>query len=127
MSFKTAYKRVSGLGSAKDGTRHWWVLRLSSIALVPLSLLFVYTFSRALGGDRVSVLETYSNPWNALVAIMFLLVGFHHLRDGLQVVVEDYVHGKSTRTVLLVLNFLLCWGFAIIGIFAVARISLLAG
>lgn len=127
MSFKTAYKRVSGLGSAKDGTRHWWVLRLSSIALVPLSLLFVYTFSQALGGDQVSVLETYSNPWNALVAIMFLLVGFHHLRDGLQVVIEDYVHGKSTRTVLLVLNFLLCWGFAIIGIFAVARISLLAG
>ena len=127
MSFKTSYKRVSGLGSAKDGTRHWWVLRLSSIALVPLSLLFVYTFSQALGGDHMSVLETYSNPWNALVAIMFLLVGFHHLRDGLQVVIEDYVHGKSTRTVLLVLNFLLCWGFAIIGVFAVARISLVAG
>ena len=127
MSFKTSYKRVAGLGSAKDGTRHWWMVRLSSIALVPLSLLFIYTFGQALGSGYEAVIETYSKPWNALVAIMFLLVGFHHLRDGLQVAIEDYAHAKSTRTVLLILNSLLCWGFAIIGIFAVARISLLAG
>lgn len=124
MTYQTSYKRVLGLGSAKDGTRHWWLLRLSSIALVPLAPLFVLSFARALGSGYDAVAATYANPWNALVAILFLLVGFQHLKDGLQVVIEDYMHGKAARTALIVLNSLLCWGLAIAGVFAVVRISL---
>lgn len=124
MTYKTSYKQVLGLGSAKDGTRHWWLLRLSSIALVPLTPLFVLSFANALGSGYKAVVATYANPWNALVAILFLLVGFQHLKDGLQVVIEDYVHGKAARAGLLVLNSLLCWGLAIAGIFAIVRISL---
>lgn len=124
MTYQTSYKRVLGLGSAKDGTRHWWLLRLSSVALVPLAPLFVLSFARALGSGYDAVAAAYANPWNALVAILFLLVGFQHLKDGLQVVVEDYVHGKAARAVLIVLNSLLCWGLAIAGVFAVVRISL---
>jgi succinate dehydrogenase / fumarate reductase membrane anchor subunit len=122
MSIKTDYKRVAGLGSAREGTHHWWTQRLTSIALVPLSLLFVFTFGNALGAGYDAVLETYANPWNAVVAILFLIVGFHHLMQGLQVVIEDYVHGRA-GVVLLILNTLLCWGFAIAGVFAVARIA----
>ena len=122
MSIKTDYKRVAGLGSAKEGTHHWWTQRLSSIALVPLTICFVWTFGSTLGSDYEGVRETYSNPWNAVVAILFLLVGFHHLMQGLQVVIEDYVHGKA-GVALQILNTLLCWGFAIAGIFAVAKIA----
>ena len=124
MTYQTSYKRVLGLGSAKDGTRHWWLLRLSSVALVPLTPLFVLSFARALGSGHDAVVAAYSNPWNALVAILFLLVGFQHLKDGLQVVIEDYVHGKAARAGLIASNSLLCWGLAIAGVFAVVRISL---
>ncbi|PWE29262.1 succinate dehydrogenase, hydrophobic membrane anchor protein [Maritimibacter sp. 55A14] len=122
MSIKTDYKRVAGLGSAKDGTHHWWTQRLSSIALIPLTLLFVFTFGAHLGEGYEAVRAAYANPWNAVVAILFLIVGFHHLMQGLQVVIEDYVHGKA-GVVLLILNTLLCWGFAIAGVFAVAKIA----
>lgn len=124
MTYQTSYKRVLGLGSAKDGTRHWWLLRISSVALVPLAPLFVLSFAKALGSGYDAAVAAYANPWNALAAILFLLVGFQHLKDGLQIVIEDYVHGKAARAVLIVSNSLLCWGLAIAGVFAVVRISL---
>jgi succinate dehydrogenase / fumarate reductase membrane anchor subunit len=122
MSIKTDYKRVAGLGSARDGTHHWWAQRLSSIAMVPLTLLFVFPFGRTLGGGWEAMLATYTNPWHAIVAVLFLLTGFHHLQQGLQVVIEDYVHGRA-GVALLIANTLLCWGLAIAGVFAVAKIA----
>lgn len=126
-SIKTPMNRVIGLGSAKDGVGHWWAQRLSSIALIPLTIFFVWPFASALGSGAegfAAVQETYRNPYNALIAILFIAVSFHHLQQGLQVVIEDYVHGKAARTVLLVGMTMFCWLFGAAGVFAVAKIAL---
>lgn len=125
---KTPMNRVLGLGSAKDGVHHWWTHRLTSVALVPLFFLFLLPFLEmfSVGADaagRAAVLAAYANPFNAIVAILFIAVGFHHLAQGLQVVIEDYVHAKKARTALLVSNSLLCFAFGAAGVFAVAKIA----
>lgn len=124
MSYLTDRKRVHGLGSAKEGTRHFVTQRITAIALLPLSVLFVLPFARGLGESHVDVIASYAHPFNAIISILFFATAFTHLRLGLQVVIEDYVHTKATRTTLLVANTLFCWLFALIGIFAIAKIAL---
>jgi succinate dehydrogenase / fumarate reductase membrane anchor subunit len=123
MSYRTDRQRALGLGSAKEGTGPWWAQRLSAVALIPLTLLFVFPFARSLGGDPAAVRATYAHPFHAIVAILFILVAFRHLQQGLQVVIEDYVHGKATRTAALLANALLSWAFGLAGVFAVAKIA----
>ena len=126
MSFRTDRQRVLGLGTAKEGTGHWWSQRITSIALVPLTLFFLFPFARNLGADLETVRAAYAHPFNAVIAILFLLVGFHHLQQGVQVVVEDYVQGKALRTGALLANTLICWAFALTGVFAVAKLAFTA-
>jgi succinate dehydrogenase / fumarate reductase membrane anchor subunit len=123
MRYRTDRQRVQGLGTAHEGTGHWWSQRLTSIALVPLTLFFLFPFVRSLGASWVEVQAVYSTPMNAIVAILFLLVGFRHLQQGIQVVIEDYLHDKPLRTASLLANTLICWGLALSGVFAVAKIA----
>ena len=126
MSFLTDYKRVAGLGSAKTGTEHFIQQRLSAIALIPLGILFLYTFVGALGAGHEAVIDTYSHPIPALIAIMFIWAMFSHLRMGLQVVIEDYISGHRARLWALIINALIWRGAALAGIFAIAKIAFLA-
>jgi succinate dehydrogenase / fumarate reductase membrane anchor subunit len=123
MGFRTDLQRVQGLGTAGDGVGHWWSQRLTSVAMVPLTVVFLFPFAQNLGGTWEAVRESYGHPFNAVVAILFLAVGFRHLQQGIQVVVEDYVHDKPLRTALLLANTLLTLAFAATGIFAVAKIA----
>lgn len=122
MSFLTDRARAHNHGSAKEGVEHWWQQRLTAIALVPLGLLFIFPFAGALGDGHEAVVALYANPWHAIIAGLFIVVGFNHLRLGVQVVVEDYVHGAAGKT-LLILNSLLCAALAFAGLFAVAKIA----
>lgn len=124
MSYLTDRKRVLGHGSAKDGTGHFIQQRITAIALVPLSVLFVLPFAYNLGAGYDRVIEAYSHPVNAIVAILFIFTAFTHLRLGLSVVIEDYVHGKAMHNALLIANTLFCWLFGLTGVFAVAKIAL---
>jgi len=123
MSYKTDFKSATGLGSAKDGTQHWISQRLTAIALFPLGLLFLYPFAASLGSGYEAVIARYSDPFNALVAIGFILVAFRHLRLGLQIVIEDYVSTSRNRTASLIANALIWRAFAVAGAFAVAKIA----
>ncbi len=130
-SLKTPMNRVLGLGSAKDGVEHWWAQRLSSIALIPLTLLFVFPFLSAYGQGAefgaegyLAVRAIYSDPLNAVVAILFIAVNAWHLQQGLQVVIEDYVHAKAPRTALLLANTFGSWGLAAFGVFALLKLAL---
>jgi succinate dehydrogenase / fumarate reductase membrane anchor subunit len=122
MGFKTDYSRVHGTGAAGEGMHHWWVQRVTSVALIPLTLLFILPFGRALGGGHDAFVATYSNLWNALVAILFIIAAFAHLQQGLQVVIEDYVPNKAQRTAALLANTLLCWAFGVAGVLSVATV-----
>jgi len=123
MQFRTDRQRVQGLGASGHGVGHWWSQRLTAIALVPLTIVFVFPFAQALGGSWEGVRQVYAHPFNAVVAILFLAVGFRHLQLGIQVVIEDYVHDKPLVVGLLLANTLLTLAFAMTGIFAVAMIA----
>ena len=124
MAYKTPRGMAIGLGAAGSGVHHWWSTRVGSVALIPLGLLFVFPFAGALGEGRAAVAAVYSGWFNAVVAVLFLAVSFHHLMLGLQVVIEDYVHHKAWRTGLLIGNQMFCAFFGLAGIFAVLKIAL---
>ncbi|MFT4716672.1 MAG: succinate dehydrogenase / fumarate reductase membrane anchor subunit [Paracoccaceae bacterium] len=126
MSFKTDHQAVQGLGSAKDGTGHWMSQRLTAIALIPLGAMFLYPFMSNLGEGHAAVLETYSHPFHALIAIGFFVVAFRHARLGIQEIIVDYIHGERTLMLSLIANALVWRGFAIAGAFSVAKIAFTA-
>ena len=122
MAFKTDYSRVQGLGQAGEGVHHWWVQRLTSAALVPLTILFLIPFGRALGGGYDALVATYGQFGNALTAILFIGVACWHFSIGIQVVIEDYVPGKVARVTLLILTKLFSYTLATAGILAIVKI-----
>lgn len=123
MSYITDRKRVDGLGSAHSGVGHWMSQRVTSVALVPLSVLFIFPFMNTVGADHATMLQTYAHPYHALVAVMFFTVLCLHLGQGLQVVIEDYIHGDRKRIGLLLINKLFWGGVGIISVFAIAKIA----
>lgn len=119
MSYKTDFARVQGLGRAGEGVHHFWVQRVTSVALVPLTLLFLFPFARALGGGHEALLATYGQFGHALTAILFIAVACWHFAIGMQVVIEDYVHG-APRVVSLVLVKMFSAVLGAAGVLAVA-------
>lgn len=103
-SMRTPLGRVRGLGSAKEGAHHWWLQRLSAIALVPLVVWFALSLASLAGAPWREVADWLHNPLVAVAMILFVCVGFWHFRLGLQVVIEDYVHGEGAKITLLILN-----------------------
>ena len=93
--------RVRGLGAAKSGVHHWWGERVTGIALVPLSLWFIFAVIRLVGAPHAAVLDWMANPVTIVLMLCLIIATFHHMHLGLQVVIEDYVHTESLRFVLL--------------------------
>ena len=122
MSLRTPLGRVLGLGSAKDGTGHWWVQRLSAVALIPLTLWFAVALVALPDFSHVSLTELLAAPLNG--ALMILLVGVvvYHSHLGVQVVVEDYVQGLL-KVVTLVLLTLAHVALGVTGILAILRVA----
>ena len=86
-----------GLGTARAGARDWWVLRLTSLALVPLSLWFICAVIRLIGATRDDVVSWMAGPLPVVLLIALVVATFHHLQAGLQVVLEDYVTNDALR------------------------------
>lgn len=122
MAFKTDRKRAMGLGSAKSGTAHHWSMTISSVALLVLLPLFVFTFGAALGGTYEETVAYYSRPFPAIIAALTILVTFKHFNDGVQTLLEDYVHGLAQKVSIVVMT-CISYGAAAVGIFAIARLA----
>ena len=123
MRYLTDRKRAEGMGSAKSGTAHFWAMKVSSVGLLFLIPLFVFTFGPMLGEPHADVVAYFARPFPALVAILTLIVGFKHFNDGVQVLIEDYVHGASQKVLILGMT-CLSYAAAAAGVFAVLRIAL---
>ena len=93
MSLRDPLAQARGLGSAKDGLRHWWLQRLTAVALMLLAPWFVCLLLGLIGADQFTVRATIGQPLNATLLLAFVFALFWHGQLGLQVVVEDYVHG----------------------------------
>lgn len=90
--------RARGLGSAKSGTEHWWIARITAVALVPLSLWFVASMLSMVGADQPAVAAWVARPLNAALLLALILLAFHHAQLGMREVYEDYVTQPAMRT-----------------------------
>ena len=116
--------RAIGLGSAKEGVRHWWAQRISALALVPLALWFVASVVELAGADRALVVAWVHQPLAAMLLVLLVVATFYHGALGLQVVIEDYVANEGLRLGLVIAAWLLAVAFVVRGILAVVTLSL---
>jgi succinate dehydrogenase / fumarate reductase membrane anchor subunit len=123
MRFLTDRKRAAGLGSAKTGTEHFWKMQVSSVALLILVPLFVFSIGPILGAPHAEVVAYFARPVPALVAALALIVGLVHFRMGAQVLIEDY-SGGLTRKSLVIAAICVSYGALAAGLFALARLAL---
>jgi len=120
--FRTPLARVKGLGSAKEGTTHFWRQRLTSLLLIPLVLWIGFSLA-ALPVDHATLVAWIQQPWVSVALVLLVIVVFYHAQLGLQVVIEDYVSSHARRTVILLLSNLSCLLLGTIGVISVLRIS----
>ena len=116
--------RAIGLGSAKEGVEHWWRQRITALALVPLTLWLVIAVIGLVGAEHAVFVAWVRSPMPAVLLVLLLLATFYHTALGLQVVIEDYVHGEAMRLAALLVMRLLCIVFAVRGILAVLKLAL---
>jgi succinate dehydrogenase / fumarate reductase membrane anchor subunit len=123
MGLRSNLGRVRGLGSAKDGTSHWWAQRLTAIALIPLTLWFVASVISLTGADVLAVKAWIASPLVAVLLIVLIAATFHHAQLGVQVVIEDYVHAEWLKITSIVLVKFAAVLLAAIAAFAVLKIA----
>jgi succinate dehydrogenase / fumarate reductase membrane anchor subunit len=123
MSLRSPLGRVLGLGAAKEGVQHWWLQRLTSVALVPLAIWFVVSLLALPSLGHATVVAWMSQSWTALLLIIFVLVAAWHSQLGVRVVVEDYVHDVGAKTLTLVLVSFAHVLIAVAGVFAVLKVA----
>lgn len=123
MRMETPLGRVRGLGSAKSGAHHWWLERLVSAATLFLFVWFAVSLVRLPSLDHGSVIEWLSSPLNAVTMLLMILTTFWHIKLGMQVIIEDYVHEDGNKVLCLVLiNFATIAGAAL-AVFSVLKIA----
>lgn len=120
---RTTLGRVRGLGSAKEGTDHFWRQRLTAVANVPLILFFVGLLIALNGAPYADVRATLSNPFVALLTGAMLVSALIHMRLGMQVIIEDYVHGEGAKIALLMLNTFFTIAVGVTALFALFTIA----
>ena len=120
---RTPLKRVRGLGSSHSGVEHWWQTRLTSVALLPLTLWFVYSCLRTVHTDYTGTLIWIGNPLHAVPLILLTAIMYLHAASGVQAVLEDYVHKEGRKLVFIYAVKALCLVLASATIFAILRIA----
>lgn len=123
MSLRTPLGRVLGQGSAKEGVHHWWVQRLTSLALIPLGIWFVVALLALPLRDRAAVIGWVGQGWNALLLILFALVSARHSQLGVQVVIEDYMHGHGSKAFALITSTFIHVLLAAAAVFAILKMA----
>ena len=123
MRYLTDRKRAIGMGSAKSGTAHFWAMKVSSVALLILIPLFVFTFGMIVGEEYNVVIAYFAQPFPALIAALTLIVGFEHFQSGAQVLIEDYVHGLAQKITIILIK-CISYGLMAMGLFAIAKLAL---
>jgi succinate dehydrogenase / fumarate reductase, membrane anchor subunit len=101
---RTPLARVRGRGSARSGTEHFWRQRITAVANVPLTIAFVLIVASLLGRNQAAVAQILGSPLVAIIMLLFIGSIVFHMRIGMQVIIEDYVHDESAKLTLLMAN-----------------------
>lgn len=124
MSLKTPLGRVLGLGTAKDGTSHWWGQRVSAVALLLLGLWFAFAVASLNGYSYTEAREFIGQPLNSILLLLLSVTMAYHSNLGLQVVIEDYVHAPGLKVGSLILSHFAHVFLAVAAVFAILKIGL---
>lgn len=120
---ETPLKKVLGLGSAHEGTGHFWRQRLTGLANLVLTTCFVILIVALLGRRYGEVVSILASPLVAVVLLLMMVSIAIHMRIGMQVVLEDYIHGPALRPILLILNTFFAFAVAAVSIFAILKLA----
>ncbi len=120
---RSPLSRAQGLGSAREGVEHWWMQRVTAVALIPLTLWLTASLIAHTGSDYDTFIAWLRTPIATILTVLLLIALFHHISLGLRVVVEDYVHSDRAKIPVAVAIRLASCGLAIAGIFATLRIA----
>jgi succinate dehydrogenase / fumarate reductase membrane anchor subunit len=122
---QTPLHKIQGMGSSHSGTGHFWRERVTAVALIPLSLWFLYVMLGLAGTSEVTALQFLAHPWNALLMGAFVSFSLYHAYLGLQVVIDDYIHTPGTKIALLLVRLLAILLVGGTSLFAIVRIAAL--
>jgi len=123
MSMRTPLRQVRGLGSAKSGTEHFWHQRLTAMANIPLTIGFVVVVASLMGRNHAAVVQILGSPLVAVLMLLFILSASIHMRIGMQVIIEDYVHDDFAKFALLIANTFFAVVVALTSAFAILKLS----
>jgi succinate dehydrogenase / fumarate reductase membrane anchor subunit len=123
LHIRTPLARVRGLGSARSGTGHFWLQRLTAVANVPLVIAFVVIVSSLLGRNHAAVVQILGSPLIAVIMLLFVASVCTHMRIGMQIVIEDYVHDDVPKLACLMANTFFCFAVALACAFAILKLS----
>jgi succinate dehydrogenase / fumarate reductase membrane anchor subunit len=124
MNQRTPLAKVRGLGSAKEGTDHFWKQRVTGIANLILVCWLLVVLVKIAGADYDTVKRTLARPQNAIAITLLMFSAAMHMRLGMQVIIEDYVHSEGSKLLLLMANFFFAIVVALTSIFAILKLSL---
>jgi succinate dehydrogenase / fumarate reductase membrane anchor subunit len=120
---RTSLRNVRGLGSARSGTHHFWAMRLTSLALVPLTIAFVVIVVSLLGRNHAAAVQILGSPLVAILMLLFVAAGIYHMWLGMQEIIVDYVHGDLLKLVTLMGNAFFSLALGVACVFAVLKLS----
>ena len=123
MSIRTPIARVRGLGSARSGTGHFWQQRVTALANVPLTIGFVIILVSLLGRGHATVIQTLGSPLVAIVMLLFIGSFTYHMKIGMQVIIEDYVHDEKWKLAALIGNIFFAIAVAAASVYSLLKIS----
>jgi succinate dehydrogenase membrane anchor subunit len=123
MSMRTPLSRVRGLGAARAGTQHFWRQRLTAVAGVPLTIAAVAIVMSLIGRNYAAVKQILGSPVVAVVMLLFILNTVYHMKIGMQVIIEDYVHHEGQKFALLILNIFFSVAIGLASVYAILKLS----
>ncbi|MDG1691171.1 MAG: succinate dehydrogenase, hydrophobic membrane anchor protein [Alphaproteobacteria bacterium] len=119
---RTPLSRVRGLGSAKKGTEHFFMQRVTALANIPLTLFLVGALVVHAGSDYATMTAFLGNPFIGLIMLLLIVSAVYHMRLGLQVVIEDYIHGEASKLLALIANQFFAFTICVACILAVLKL-----